>query len=297
MRDEGKNDKEKIVTLTYPIEVQSTPVTQKQWVEIMGENPSHFAKGEEHSAILTFHGKDIELQPDHPVENVTWWSTLVFANRLSEKQGFPPIYDLSDIDWEPNTRAENGTLRPAEDKKDQSNKIRIQIKGKNYAPYQGNLYYQAEGYRLPTSAEQVYLLQGGGKMKDKDFEKNHDDLKDRAWYYKNSGDRTHPVELLQSIVIDGKDFYDLYGNVYEWGWDNVDWDLKIAKDPVDLMDMQYVHPNPKLRRASGGGWTYSNWTSASYAYARFSHNRASNTLGFRLVRTIEPSDGKQNSGE
>ena len=35
----GYRDQVKPVTLTYPIEVQSTPVTQKQWVEIMGKNP------------------------------------------------------------------------------------------------------------------------------------------------------------------------------------------------------------------------------------------------------------------
>ena len=39
----GGKEKDKVeVNLTHPIEVMSTPVTQKQWVEIMGENPSHF---------------------------------------------------------------------------------------------------------------------------------------------------------------------------------------------------------------------------------------------------------------
>ena len=71
-------DDKKIATLTYPIEVQSTPVTQNQWVEIMGENPSEFAKGKD-SAVWTFNGKPIKLQPDNPVEKVTWWSALVFA--------------------------------------------------------------------------------------------------------------------------------------------------------------------------------------------------------------------------
>ena len=79
----------KPVTLTYPIEVQSTPVTQKQWVEVMGENPSHFIEGED-SDVLSFYGKDIKLQPDHPVESVTWWSVLEFANRLSGQHGLPP---------------------------------------------------------------------------------------------------------------------------------------------------------------------------------------------------------------
>ena len=55
-------DDKKLVTLTYPTEVQSTPVTQKQWVEVMGENPSHFTGGED-SIVLNFHGKPIRVQP------------------------------------------------------------------------------------------------------------------------------------------------------------------------------------------------------------------------------------------
>ena len=43
----------------------STPVTQAQWVEIMGENPSHFAKSE-HSTAVNIHGKSIHMQPDQP---------------------------------------------------------------------------------------------------------------------------------------------------------------------------------------------------------------------------------------
>ena len=50
------------------------------------------------------------MQPDNPVENITWWSALVFANKLSEKYGFKPAYDLSEITWKQGTRAENGTL-------------------------------------------------------------------------------------------------------------------------------------------------------------------------------------------
>ena len=91
------------VILTHPIEVQSTPVTQNQWVAIMGENPSHFSKGED-SVVLNLNGKPIELQPDHPVESVTWWSVLEFANRLSERHGLQPSYDLSGINWVPGTR-------------------------------------------------------------------------------------------------------------------------------------------------------------------------------------------------
>ena len=283
---EMRDEKDKmLVTLTYPTEVQSTPVTQKQWVEIMGENPSRFVEGEEHSAILTFHGKDIKLQPDNPVEYVTWWSVLVFANRLSEKHGLPPAYDLSGIDWEPDTRPENGTLRPAGQNKEKIKKIRVYAKGKSHDPSKGDIYYQVEGYRLPTEAEQKYMLQGGGNMKSQNFFKDEAEIDAYAWHEGNSDRKTYPVGLLQAMVIDGKSFYDLYGNVRELAWDNWEhWEPKLqgGKNPVILA----------TGRFNGGGWG-SHVELSGMTTTIFSVYRPSAEVGFRLVRTIEPDDGER----
>lgn len=51
-------------------------VSQKEYEEIMGKNPSHF-KGD-----------------DLPVENVTWQDAVEYCNRLSESRGFTPVYTL-----------------------------------------------------------------------------------------------------------------------------------------------------------------------------------------------------------
>ena len=268
----------KLITLTYPIEVQSTPVTQKQWVEIMGENPSHFAKDEDSQVEL--YGKDIELQPDNPVESVTWWSVLVFANRLSEQHGLPPAYDLSGITWESNTSPENGNLRPKW--LDSLGEVRIYAKGKSHDPYKGDIYYQAEGYRLPTWVEQVYMLQRGKNMKGDIFKSKNDlDKHAYAWHGENSDDRTHPVALLQPMVIDGNEFYDLYGNVKELGWDKYALDLKeySRKNPVG--------PRSKAtneRYAVGGG--FRNIGLLLDAHWLYPYSQSSD-VGFRLVRTVK----------
>ena len=281
------------VALTYPIEVQSTPVTQKQWVEVMGENSSHFAKGED-SVVLNFHGKPIRLRPDHPVESVTWWSVLVFANRLSEKHGLPPAYDLSDITWDPDTRPENGTLRPMREG-NKGEKIRVYAKGEKHDPYEGDIYYQAEGYRLPTTAEQDYMLRGGGEAQGDSFFKNEADLEKHAWYKNNANGRTHPVGVLQAITIDGKKFHDLYGNVNEWGWD---WGWYNPRKFGRQIRYGKNSVSPKIysaseRQFSGGGWTetldgfeftiVSSLIDTYYPY---------HDVGFRLVRTIDPGDGE-----
>ena len=276
------------ITLTHSIEVQSTPVTQKQWVEVMGENSSYFAKGED-SVILNFHGKDIKLQPDNPVENVTWWSVLEFANRLSEQHGLSPAYDLSHITWDPDTRPENGTLQPVEQNRG-SYRARVYVKGKRHDPYEGDIYYQAEGYRLPTLAEQVYMLQGGEKGR----HPNEADLQDYAWYRGNSGGRTHPVGLLQPMMIDGKDFYDLYGNVGEWVWDKPGVGLKgymRKRNPVGPKEVMGLLG--RRRRAVGGGFSYirGGFVSPFSTYADLAPRQGAN-VGFRLVRTIETGDGE-----
>ena len=287
------------VTLTYPIEVQSTPLTQKQWAEIMGENPSHFAKGK-NSVVLTFHGKNIELQPDNPVENMTWWSALVFANRLSEQHGLPQAYDLSGIDWDPNTQPENGTLRPEnwnQNKWMVKSEARIYVKGKSYDPHKGDLYYQTKGYRLPTLVEQMYMLQRGENPTDGSFFENKADLLDYAWYSSNSGGETHSVGLLQSMVIDGKDFYDLYGNVKEWGWD---WTWNHPDGIKILLGLE----NPlgpmigKNRTTRGGGWREpSKWINSLRLAHSLPPNEPFIDVGFRLVRTIKQVDDMQSDSD
>ena len=72
------------VTLTNSIEVMSTQVTQKQWVEIMGENPSRFSEGKD-SIVVNIKGRPVRMRPDHPVESITWWSAC-FCQQTFRKE-------------------------------------------------------------------------------------------------------------------------------------------------------------------------------------------------------------------
>ena len=252
------------VTLTHPIEVMSTPVTQKQWVEIMGENPSRFSEGE-NSVVVTLKGKSIRMNPDHPVERITWWSVLEFANRLSEKHGLEPAYDLKGVTWKKGTQAEDGTLERA----------------KGEAGINKD-YYQSEGYRLPTEAEQEYLLRAGGKSKGMyHFGDKEKDLEHYAWYEENSGGTTHPVGELRALVLEGREFYDLHGNVWEWGMDRYVDTLLGGDNPLYTSSGSY-----RVRVVRGGSWRndarYLRSADRAYVYREVRHEG----LGLRLVRTM-----------
>ena len=272
----------KNVNLTHPIKVMSTPVTQKQWVEVMGENSSRFTAGK-HSIVVNLNGKSIEMQPDNPVESVTWWSAIVFANRLSEKYGFKPAYDLSGITWKQGTRAEDGNL--AAGSENGSGKIKINTNGGVHDPYSQDIYYQAEGFRLPTEAEQEFMLRAAGTANGKYyFRNNKAELKDHAWYDENSNGKTHPVAQLKPFIVDGKDFYDLHGNVWEWGWDWYSKNLKGGNNPVGVMG----GPGRILR---GSSWDFTAFSLLSGSRFKDWPHKRKDTVGFRLVRTvINPSD-------
>lgn len=55
-----------------------TPVTQSEWEDIMGNNPSHF-KG-----------------ASHLVEYISWYDAVEFCNRLSSRYGFVPYYEVNE---------------------------------------------------------------------------------------------------------------------------------------------------------------------------------------------------------
>jgi len=253
------------VDLTHDVEWMSTPVTQAQWVEFMGVNPSEFVNGE-YKRTRTVNGRLVQEQPDNPVEQVTWWSAAHFANLLSIKHGLKPAYDFGLIpDWE-GTPAD-GSWKP---KEGQAAEKLVRIN----APY-GDIY-RAEGYRFPTEAEQEDVLQRAWEA----IGNKEERLTEIAWFAKNSNGKTHPVGELQSLVIGGREISDLAGNVWEWSHDYQE-RLSGGKNPSGPSSAE-------TRIFRGGSWNYNAkyLRSASRHYAELSVRH--NHVGFRLVRTLNP---------
>jgi formylglycine-generating enzyme required for sulfatase activity len=148
------------VTITRPFYLGVYEVTQYEYRQVMNDNPSHF--------------KDSELLP---VEDVSWFDTVTFCNKLSERERRTPYYKIEDKT--------------------------VTILGGN-------------GYRLPTEAEWEYACrapQGAGSATKHPFGGNEVDLSTYAWLSGNSGEKTHPVGQKKP---NRWGFYDMQGNVWEW---------------------------------------------------------------------------------
>ncbi len=151
-------------------------VTQGEWEAVMGYNPSSFKKGNE-----IVEGLDTSR---FPVEQVSWYDSVEYCNKLSEKEGLKHYYALA--------VTKRSTAK-------QIDEAEVKILG-------------GSGYHIPTDAEWEHGCQAGTKTKyhcgDKD-----EDLLEYAWFDKNSDGRTHTVGEKKPNAFG---LYDMHGNVREW---------------------------------------------------------------------------------
>jgi eukaryotic-like serine/threonine-protein kinase len=152
-------------------------VTQGEWKQVMGLNPSSFAPPNEKVARMD--------TSKFPVEMVTWFDCVEFCNMLSKREGMKPYYDLRVTN-----RGEEGR---------QIEEAKVKISGGN-------------GYHIPTDAEWEHGCRAGTKTRyhcgDDD-----EDLLEYAWFDKNSDGRTHAVGEKKPNAFG---LYDMHGNIREW---------------------------------------------------------------------------------
>ena len=247
-------DEEKEV---FDIEVCKYPTTQKMWIEVMENNPSQ-CKGD-----------------NKPVESITWWQALDYCNKLSEKYGLEPVYDLS--------KSAQGILMIKE------------LDGITVYPDVAN-FKKTEGFRLPTEVEWEWFARGGQiAIEQGTFDYTYsgsNNINEVAWYSENLGVNKSGVQDVGLKKPNQLGLYDCTGNVWEMCYDTSEIGIDEGRRYYENIEKgsSYMYKafdsSNMSRRVKGGSHAYysSGWNvlsrnviTATYAY---------NSSGFRIVRTV-----------
>jgi formylglycine-generating enzyme required for sulfatase activity len=184
---ENEPERSSIETPQYQVTLSSFymgkyPVTQKEYREVMGTNPSKF-KGD-----------------NLPVENVSWYDAIEYCNKRSQREGLTPVYTIDKDLSDRNNRNEKDTVRWVVVWNQNANGYRLPTEAEwEYACRAGTMTPFSTGNNITTS------------------QANYDG--NNPYNNNAKGTFRQKTTAVGSYSPNPWGLYDMHGNVCEWCWD------------------------------------------------------------------------------
>jgi serine/threonine-protein kinase len=259
---ESGRDRDEVVrtaTLTRPVLMMETEVTQAQWRAVMASEPnrtrSRFWDGAAGGPCSEYGVADAL-----PVTCVDWHDAVAFANALSRADGLEPAYRVRGTEVSLDLRA-SGYRLPTE------------------AEWERAARWQQRGRFGPTDDPArlcAFANVAGPSTRRRDGQ---------AWPPIPCEDGHVGLAPVASLRPNGLGLYDLVGNAWEWVWDVYD------PEPAARAVTNPLGPSAGPQRVLRGG-SYHNHAEVLRVANRYAHapDGRSGAVGFRLVRTFRPAD-------
>jgi len=220
-------------------------VTQKEWVEIMGNNPSKF-KGEH-----------------LPVETVSWYDCIWYCNRRSVKEGLNSYYNIDTIGKDPANTNELDDMKWTVTINEGATGYRL--------PTEAEWEYAAYGGQMTGN----FIYSGSNNIEEAAWywKNSGDNYLTGSWSWAglvNNHNQPKPVGRKRSNELG---LFDMSGNVREWCWD------------LDKPQGTDSGSNAMQGRIwKGGGWMGADFCCEPSFHASYQANGKGPDQGFRLCR-------------
>jgi formylglycine-generating enzyme required for sulfatase activity len=166
-------------------------VTQKEWVEVMGSNPSNF------------------IGDSLPVQMVNWYDCIEYCNKRSIKEGFEPYYNIDKNKKDSNNLSEYDDLKWTVTIKTKANGYRL--------PTEAEWEYAAGGGQ--KSKNYIYSGSNTGDEVAWYWRNAGDEYLSGDWLWPVIEANNTKAKSAGTMKPNELGFYDMSGNVREWCWD------------------------------------------------------------------------------